>query len=244
MSRPARYDVLFQPIEIGPKTMKNRFYQAPHCTGFGDVFPGGNAHHRAMKAEGGWAVVNTEATTIAPEYDWAGQMANSRIWDDDDVRNWSVLVERAHEYGALAGIQLHAGGGFVTGFDSRMPARHLHNRLEEGGWLGSVIEMDRREIRGVQRLYVEAALRATRAGFDILNIWGGESASLPVQFLMRIHNNRTDEYGGSLENRARFWMETLEMVRDAVPDDVVVAGRFCIDSLHGPGQCGIAIDEE
>ena len=74
MSRPRRFDILFEPIMIGPKTMRNRFYQTPQCTGFGDVFPGGQAYHRGIKAEGGWAVVNTEATTIAPEFDWAGQM--------------------------------------------------------------------------------------------------------------------------------------------------------------------------
>ncbi|MBD3924227.1 NAD(P)-binding protein [Nocardioides cavernae] len=242
MSRPSRYDILFEPIEIGPRTMKNRFYQTPHCTGFGDVFPGGNAHHRAMKAEGGWAVVNTEATTIAPEYDWAGQMTNSRIWDDDDVRNWSLLVEKAHEHGALAGIQLHAGGGFLTAFDSRMPGRHVSDRLEEGGWLGSVIKMDKRDIREVQRQYVAAAQRAKRAGFDIINVWGGESAPLPVQFLMNLHNDRTDEYGGPLENRARFWLETLEQVKEEV-DDIVLAARFCIDSLHGDDR-GIRVDEE
>lgn len=243
MTRPARYDVLFEPVKIGPRTMKNRFYQAPHCTGFGDVFPGAQARHRAMKAEGGWAVVNTEATTIAPEYDWAGQMSPSRMWDDDDIRNWSLLTEEVHEHGALVGMQLHAGGGFLTGFDSRLPGRHLHNRLEEAGWLGSVIAMDKQDIREVQRLYVKAALRAQRAGFDIVNIWGGESASLPVQFLMTLHNNRTDEYGGSLENRARFWLETLEQVNEAVSGDMVVCARFCIDSLHeGPG--GIRVDEE
>ncbi len=243
MTRPARYDVLFEPIRIGPRVMKNRFYQAPHCTGFGDVFPGAQAAHRAMKAEGGWAVVNTEATTIGPEYDWAGQMTPSRMWDDDDIRNWSLLTAKAHEHDALVGMQLHAGGGFLTGFDSRLPGRHLHDRLEEAGWLGSVIAMDKQDIREVQQLYVRAALRAERAGFDIVNIWGGESASLPVQFLMTLHNGRTDEYGGSLENRARFWLETLEMVREAVSDDLVVCARFCIDSLHdGPG--GIRVDEE
>ena len=62
MARPPKYDVLFEPVRIGPKTMKNRFYQTPQCTGFGDVFPGGQAYHRGVKAEGGWAVLNTEAT--------------------------------------------------------------------------------------------------------------------------------------------------------------------------------------
>jgi dimethylamine/trimethylamine dehydrogenase len=243
VSRPARYDVLFEPVQIGPKTMKNRFYQAPHCTGFGDVFPGGQAHHRAAKADGGWAVVNTEATTIAPEYDWAGQMTPSRLWDDDDARNWRLMVDRAHEHDALVGIELHAGGSFVTGFDSRLPARHLHGRLEDGAWLGAVVEMTTADIRAVQRQYVEAAARARDIGFDIVNVWGGEVATLPVLFLMQMHNQRGDEYGGSFENRARFWLETLEQVREAVGDDCAVAARFCVDSLHGT-EAGIRVEEE
>src|SRR5437870_2283682 len=174
MARPAKYDILFEPVRIGPKTMRNRFYQTPHCTGFGDVFPGGQAQHRAMKAEGGWAVVNTEATTFMPEYDWAGQLTPSRLWDDDDARNWTLMVDKVHEHGALAGIELHAGGAFITNFDSRIPARHVSGRLEEAAWLGSVVEMDKVAIRDLQRLYVEAAKRARRCGFDIINVWGGE----------------------------------------------------------------------
>ena len=243
MKRPAKYDVLFEPVRIGPKTLRNRFYQAPHCTGFGDVFPGGQAHHRAIKADGGWACVNTEATTIAPEFDWAGQMTPSRIWDDDDAANWRLMVDRVHDHGALVGIELHAGGAFVTGFDSRLPAPHVHGRLEDGAWLGSVYEMTAADIRGVQRQYVTAARRARDVGFDVINVWGGEMASLPVLFLTRMHNARTDEYGGSFENRARFWLETLEQVRDEVGDDCAVAARFCIDSLHD-SDAGIRVDEE
>lgn len=243
MPRNAKYDVLFEPLTIGPKTMKNRFYQAPHCTGFGDVMPGAQSHHRAMKAEGGWAVVNTEATSIAPDWEWAGEMTQSRFWDDSDLPNWRLLTERAHEHDALVGIELHAGASFVTGFDSRMPGRHLHNRLEDGAWMGAVIELDRAGIREVQQEYVRAAVRSRDAGFDIINVWGGEVASLPVLFLMRLHNQRTDEYGGSLENRARFWLETLEVVREAVGDTCAVAARFCIDSLHN-NDLGIRVDEE
>ena len=236
MSRPKRFDVLFEPIAIGPKTMRNRFYQTPQCTGFGDVFPGGQAYHRGMKAEGGWAVLNTEATTIAPEFDWAGQMTPSRIWDDDDVANWSWMTDMVHEHGALAGVQLHAGGAFVTNFDSRIPARHIHGRLEEAGFLGAVRAMTKTDIREVQQLYVDASKRARSAGFDIVNIHGAEIGAVPVQFLMNIHNGRDDEYGGSLRNRARFWMETLEMVREEVGDELAVAARFCVDSLHGTGR--------
>ena len=244
MSRLPKYDVLFEQVPIGPKVLRNRFYQTPHCTGFGDVLPGGQAYHRAIKAEGGWAAVNTEAVSISPEYDWLGLMAPARLWDDDDIRNWSLLTERVHEHDALVGIELHTSGAFVTGFDSRLPARHVCDRLEETTTsFGAVIEMDRQAICDVQQLYVVAARRAVRAGFDIVNVWGGEVGSLPVQFLMNLHNQRTDEYGGRLENRARFWIETLELVRQEVGDMCAVAARFCIDSLHGT-DAGIRVAEE
>jgi dimethylamine/trimethylamine dehydrogenase len=243
MARPAKYDVLFEPVPIGPKTLKNRFYQTPHCTGFGDVFPGSQAHFRAMKAEGGWAAVNTEATSIAPEWDFAGQMTPSRLWDDDDIRNWSLMTEKVHEHGALAGIELLAGGAYITGFDSRMPGRHIHDRLEEAAWLGSVVVMTKRDIREVQQLYVAAARRARSAGFDIVNVHGGETGELPILFLMLLHNSRNDEYGGPIENRARFWLETLELVKEAVGDTCAITARHTIDTLHGT-ELGIRVEEE
>ena len=67
--RDPRFDPLFEPIRIGPKTLKNRFYQVPQCTGAGVDRPGANAAHRAVKAEGGWAALNTEACNIHPESD-------------------------------------------------------------------------------------------------------------------------------------------------------------------------------
>ena len=57
MTRDPRHDILFEPVAIGPKTMRNRFYQSPHCTSFGSVAPGAQAHLRATKAEGGWAAI-------------------------------------------------------------------------------------------------------------------------------------------------------------------------------------------
>jgi dimethylamine/trimethylamine dehydrogenase len=63
VARDPKYDILFEPVQIGPKTMKNRFYQTPQCTGLGSAYPGAQAHMRGVKAEGGWAVVNTEYGT-------------------------------------------------------------------------------------------------------------------------------------------------------------------------------------
>ena len=67
MPRDPRHDILFEPIRIGPKTLKNRFYQVPQCTGAGVLKPGANAAHRAVKAEGGWAALCTESCSIHPE---------------------------------------------------------------------------------------------------------------------------------------------------------------------------------
>ncbi|MGH2871871.1 MAG: hypothetical protein ACRDL5_05360, partial [Solirubrobacteraceae bacterium] len=66
MPRDPKYDILFEPIQIGPKTLKNRFYQVPHCIGAGSEKPGMQAYHRGMKAEGGWGACCTEYCSIHP----------------------------------------------------------------------------------------------------------------------------------------------------------------------------------
>ena len=82
-------------------------------------------------------------------------------------------------------------------------------------------------------MYVDAAIRARDAGFDIIYVYGAH-AYLPFQFLSPFYNRRTDEYGGSFENRARFWRESLDKVREAVGDDCAIASRFAVDHLLGP----------
>ncbi|MFV0373886.1 hypothetical protein [Microbacterium sp.] len=86
MALDDRYSVLFEPVRIGPKTAKNRFWCTPHAIGFGSDNPGSAAAYRGMRAEGGWGVVFTEATTIAPETDKTPHRM-SRLWDAGDVRN-------------------------------------------------------------------------------------------------------------------------------------------------------------
>ncbi len=241
MARDPKYDILFEPVRIGPKTMRNRFMQVPHCTGFGSDLPGTQAVFRGMKAEGGWAAVNTEAVTTGPQTDFSPQKA--RLWDEHDARGWAWMVERVHEHDALAGIELHGGGSANLGWDTRQPALHVSRIADMSMPMAAVQEMDRGDIRRVQESYVRAAKLARSIGFDIINIHGAEASVLPVMFLMRTHNTRTDEYGGSLENRARFWLETLEMVREAVGDDCAVAARLCVDTLHDSDE-GVRVDEE
>lgn len=238
-----RHAVLFEEVRIGPKTMRNRFYQTPHASGLNSQYPGSEAGFRAMKAEGGWAVVNTGMTSIAPEYDHSGTEVVSRIWDDADIRNWSHLCERLHGYGALAGIELMASAAHVTGYETRLAAGHVSGYGDDWLYMGPSYEMDRDDIRDVQRKYVAAARRAVSAGFDIINVMGAELVALPMLFLMSRYNTRRDEYGGSLENRARFWVETLEQVRHEVDGKCAVTARLCIDTLDDSPE-GVRVDHE
>ena len=109
MARDPKHDILFEPIQIGPKTMKNRFYQIPHCNGFGSEKPMSQAYFRAMKAEGGYAAVCTEYCSIHPESDDTHRVS-ARLWDDDDIKNLALMCDMLHEHGALAAAELWYGG--------------------------------------------------------------------------------------------------------------------------------------
>src|SRR5581483_7332914 len=238
MPRDPRYDVLFEPVRIGPKTLRNRFYQVPHCTGFGSDKPGAQARFRATKAEGGWAAVCTELCSIHPETDRAPRPV-VRLWDDDDAGNLALMCEEAHEHGSLAGIELWHGGPSSEGSASREIPGAPSQIPSDHNQLSYPRELDREGIRELSRMYAAAATRARDAGFDIVYVYGAHSF-LPLQFLSPYYNKRTDEYGGSLENRARFWIETLELVCEAVGDDCGVASRLAVDA-RGPN--GIELDE-
>ena len=202
--RDPKYDVLFEPVRIGPKVMRNRFYQTPHCSGFGSDYAGTQAEFRATKAEGGWAVVNTEYCSIHPESDDA-PFIQAKLWDESDVHNLGLMVQRAHEHGSLAGVELNYFGPNHTGHELRHPARGVSQIPSARFVMHSCYEMDREEIRELQGFYVAAAERARDAGFDLILIYGAETVPITQQFLMPYFNRRSDEYGGSFENRARFY---------------------------------------
>ena len=232
------HQILFEPVRIGPKTLRNRFYQVPHCSGFGTEKPWTQAAHRGVKAEGGWAAVCTEYAPISPDSDEAPLIA-ARFWDDDDARALRLMTEKAHEHGALAGIELHHSGGHAANTQTRMPGlgpSQLASDLEPHV-VPKAMELD--DIRRVQSDWVRAALRARDCGFDIVYVYGAHSY-LPMQFLSGFYNKRTDAYGGNLEHRARFWLETLERVREAVGGDCAVVTRIAVDAL---GPAGIHVDE-
>ena len=232
MARDPKYDILFEPIQLGPKTLKNRFYQVPHCIGAGSEKPGMQAYHRGMKAEGGWGACCTEYCSIHPESDDTSRVS-ARIWDEGDVRNLAAMTDRLHQFGALAGIELWYGGPHAPCMESRATPRGPSQIASDFELNIFPRYMDQDDINTVQQMYVDAAIRAREAGFDIIYVYGAH-AYLPFQFLSPFYNRRTDKYGGSFENRARFWRESLYKVREAVGDDCAIASRFAVDHLLGP----------
>ncbi|HET7901403.1 MAG TPA: FAD-dependent oxidoreductase [Candidatus Nanopelagicales bacterium] len=221
-----RHAILFEPVPIGPKTLPNRFYQVPHATGFGAVKPRTHAAFRGIKAEGGWGGVCTDYAPVSPDADETFAVA-SDIWTDDDARRLGLVADAIHEHGALAGIELYHGGGESLNGESRY-ARVAPSQVG-GEWRYSSLprEMTPDDIARIQGDFVEAAKRARDVGFDIVYVYGAHGY-LMTQLLSTFTNRRTDGYGGSLRNRARFQLETVEKVRAAVGDDCAIAIRTTV----------------
>ncbi|HML42809.1 MAG: FAD-dependent oxidoreductase [Hyphomicrobium zavarzinii] len=246
MARNPRFDILFTPLKIGSKTIRNRFYQVPHCNGAGTNHPGMNMAHRGIKAEGGWGAVNTEQCSIHPECDDTLRIT-ARIWDQGDMRNLRAMVDHVHSHGSLAGCELFYGGPHAPGLEtrtiSRGPSQYNSDFATVPGCPGFTYnhEADKDELLRLQQQYVDAALRARDTGFDLVNVYGAHAYG-PMQWLNPYYNRRTDEYGGSFQNRARFWIETLEKIRKAVNDDVALVTRCAVDTLYG--NKGVEIGED
>ena len=241
MARDPRYDILFEPVRIGPVTTKNRFYQVPHCTGMGHRLPRSTAAMRGIKAEGGWGVVCTEECEIHPSGDvWPATEA--RLWDDRDIPAQALMVEAVHEHGALAGVELvHNGASAANRYRREVPIGPSHERAMNYDPV-QARAMDKQDIRDYGRWHKAAALRGRKAGFDIIYVYAGHELSIAMQFLQRRRNQRGDEYGGSLENRARLLRELIEETKEAVGDTCAVALRLAVDELLG--QDGITSEAE
>ena len=228
MSRDSRYDVLFEPVRIGPVTAPNRFYQVPHCSGMGFAMPRTLNAMREIKAEGGWGVVCTEYCSTDPSSD-DHSYPHCTLWDDGDVRNQAAMVERVHRHGALAGVELwHGGYASANRLSRAAPAAPMSMPVWHG--TGQTRAMDKADIREFRKNHRASALRAREAGFDLVYVYAAHGY-LPAQFLSPVQNRRTDEYGGSFENRARLIRELLEETREAVGDACGVVIRFAVDNL-------------
>ncbi len=232
MARDPRYDILFEPVKIGPVTAKNRFYQVPHCNGMGHQYPSSWVEMRRVKAEGGWGVINTEEVEISHTSELS-PIPEGRLWDDRDIPLLARMADAVHEYGALAGIEpAHLGGGASNNYSREIPMGPSARPID----LLEPIQlraMDKSDIKAFRRMHVDAAIRSKKAGYDIVYLYCGHDMTTFVHFLSR-RNDRSDEYGGNLENRTRLIREVLQDTKEAIGDRCAVAIRFGVEEFNGP----------
>ncbi|MDH4178811.1 MAG: FAD-dependent oxidoreductase, partial [Thermoleophilia bacterium] len=231
-TREPRYDVLFEPVPIGPVVARNRFFQVPHCNGMGHRDPTAHAFMRGMKAEGGWAVVCTEEVEIHHSTE-VSPYIEGRIWDDADIPAHARLVEKVHEHGALAGIELVHNGMEAAGLWTRVPPLGTSHVPVDGTHPVQARRMSEDDIADVRRWHRQAVARSLEAGYDLVYVYAGHGLTTLQHFLSRRFNDRTDGYGGSLENRARLLREVLEDTLEEVDGRAAVACRLCVDELVG-----------
>lgn len=237
-SRDSRYDILFEPMRIGPKVAKNRFYQVPHCNGGGYRDPSAVAEMRRTKAEGGWGVIFTEQTEIHPSSEIT-PFIEQHLWEDKDIPALAAMAEAMKSGGALAGIQLAYSG--ING--PNLYSRDVPLAVTGGPILTFTSDpvqartMDREDIRDLRRWFRNAFRRSQMAGFDLICLYGAHGFGILQHFLSRATNHRTDEYGGSLENRARFLREIVDEAREETKGEVAISLRL---SLHEAGTFGFS----
>jgi dimethylamine/trimethylamine dehydrogenase len=241
MPRDPRFDILFEPVRIGPKLAKNRFFQVPHCNGGGYRDPSAVVEMRRTKAEGGWGVIFTEQTEIHPTSEIT-PFIEQHLWEDRDIPALARMAEAMKSHGALAGIQLAYAG--ING--PNLYSREVPRAVTGGPILTFTADpvqartMDLADIADIRRWFADAARRAQTAGFDILCLYGAHGFGIFQHFLSRATNHRTDAYGGPLRNRARFLREVIEAVREATKGELAVTLRL---ALHEAGPLGFSNTE-
>src|SRR5438552_6770968 len=130
MARHSRFDILFEPVRIGPVTAPNRFYAVPHASGMTNTMPRMRAGFREMKAEGGWGVVCTGYVSVHPTSD-DSPLPYATLWDDNDIRSHAMMTEAVHKHGSLAGIELWHG---AVRYRTKPPGSHRCRHRASHGW--------------------------------------------------------------------------------------------------------------
>ncbi|GIK76367.1 MAG: NADH:flavin oxidoreductase [Actinomycetes bacterium] len=230
----SRFDVLLEPIEIGPLTARNRFFQVPHCNGMGYRDVSAHAEMRAVKAEGGWAVICTEQAEIHHSSEIT-PFIELRAWDDRDLPAMARIAERIHDGGSLAGIELCYNGMNGPNLYSRVaPMGPAH--LPVATFTADPVQarrMDKGDIADLRRWHREAVRRSLTAGYDLVYVYAGHALGGIHHFLSPRYNDRTDEYGGPIENRMRLLREVLEDTIEEAGGRAAVACRITVDELLG-----------
>ena len=232
-------NILLTPARIGPIEIKNRIVMPPMTTRTADaegfVTDDSVAYYMA-RVRGGTGLITVEMAS--PEKCGRHRRHEVGIYDDQFVPGLTRLVGEIHRGGAKASIQLGHGGGHtridICGETPIAPSAIPHPVYETTFETIVPEEMTKARIAQTIAAHVAAALRAQKAGFDCVEIHAAHGY-LISQFHAPFENRRTDEYGGSLENRARFGLEILRAVKAAVPG-IGVIYRLSVEDFF-PGGC-------
>jgi mycofactocin system FadH/OYE family oxidoreductase 2 len=223
------YDRLFQPLKIGQREARNRILFGSHTTNLAryNLLSSLHADYYAARAEGGAGMIVLEEHIIhASDMPHESAVLGFLPGTAQAVR---AVIERIHEHGSLAFVQLnHNGQQSTSGHHQRelwapSPVPDVASRETPK-------EMELADIRAVIEGFAQVAHTATQVGADGVELQIADS-SLLRQFLSPLTNQRGDIYGGELENRLRFVQETLEAVNAAIGTDLVLGVRFCADEL-------------
>jgi len=223
------YDRFFQPLEIGPREMRNRILFGSHATNLArhNLLSPQHADYYAARAEGGAGMIVLEEHIVhSSDMPYESAVLGFLAGTEQAVK---AVAEQVHAHGALALVQLNHNG---------QQAASVHHQREL--WAPSPVpdvasrevpkEMEQADIRAVIEGFAQVARTVTQAGADGVELQIAES-SLLRQFLSPLTNQRGDNYGGVLENRLRFVQETLEAVDSAIGTGRVLGIRFCVDEL-------------
>lgn len=228
---------LLSPLTLRSVTLRNRIAMAPMCQYCAEEGMANDWHlvHLGSRAVGGTGLVIVEATGVTPD----GRITpgDLGIWSDEHIEPLARIARFLHSQGAVAGIQLaHAGRKASTA--APWTGGAALKSAEEGGWPvvapspipfhpgdPTPIELDEAGIDGIVLAFEAAARRALAAGFKVLEIHAAHGYLLH-QFLSPHSNQRTDQYGGSLDNRMRFLLRVTERVRDIMPAELPLFVRI------------------
>ncbi|MEY3076351.1 MAG: hypothetical protein RLZZ131_477 [Actinomycetota bacterium] len=243
---------LFSPLDIRSKHFRNRVWVSPMCQYSADdgVVSDWHRVHLGAFATGGVGMIMVEATGVMPN----GRISIgcSGIWSDKHAEAFRPAIEFAHSQGTLIGIQLaHAGrkGSTMKPWDD-----HELASIAEGGWINFAPSpvaykdfpiphaMTVDEIQSAEQAFVDAAVRSERVGFDLIEIHAAHGY-LFHQFLSPLSNQRSDQYGGSFENRIRFLVETVKKVRAAISEGTPLFVRIsATDWVEGAWDLDDAVE--
>lgn len=231
--------VLFTPLTVRGVTFRNRLWVAPMCQYSIDRLDGiprdWHLVHLGGLAAGGAGLVIAEATAISPEGRISAE--DTGLWNDEQTQAWQRIVAFIHSQGTQAGIQLAHAGRKASVWPAWGTDEEGTRPIADGGWqtlsasplpfpgYAAPVALDLPGIAAVVADFAAAARRAVDAGFDVLEIHAAHGYLLH-QFLSPLSNQRTDAYGGSLENRARLLLEVVDAIRAEIPESMPLFVRF------------------